>query len=87
MISMFQDLADEVDVGYRKDAILIGFAKAFNVVPRDIFLQLGGTCINKTVIFYVQEFLKKLDTESLELESVSSDVTHGPAIIVYNIQY
>ncbi len=33
--SLFQDIADEVDDSGRVDAVIVDFAKAFDVVPHD----------------------------------------------------
>ena len=58
MLSLFQDLNDSLDRGVQVDAVIIDFAKAFDVVPHDILLRkLAATKIDKRVISWIQEFL------------------------------
>ncbi len=59
VVTLFQDLADEIDVGGRVDAVVIDFAKAFDVVPHDRLVQkLMNSGIDPRVVAWISEFLR-----------------------------
>ncbi len=59
VVTLFQDLADEIDVGGRVDAVVIDFAKAFDVVSHDRLVQkLMNSGIDPRVVAWISEFLR-----------------------------
>ncbi len=59
VVQLFQDLADEIDAGGRVDAVVIDFAKAFDVVPHNRLVQkLINSGIDPRVVVWNSEFLR-----------------------------
>jgi len=54
----FRDIADSLDEGFRTDAIIIDFSKAFDLVTRDRLLtKIAGTGVDLRIVVWVKEFL------------------------------
>lgn len=87
MISLFQDLADEVDKGGRIDAAVIDFSKAFDLVPHgkllDKIIRLG---IDHRVVLWIKAFLEgrtqkvRVGKETSRAELVKSGVPQGSVL-------
>lgn len=59
IVSLFQDLADVVDAGGRVDAVVIDFAKAFDVVPHNLLIRKVLTSgVDARVVRWISEFLR-----------------------------
>jgi retron-type reverse transcriptase len=57
-ITVFQDMADSLDNGGRIDAIIIDFAKAFDLVPHDRLLtKIAAAGLNSRVVVWLREFI------------------------------
>ena len=58
VITVCQDIADSTDKGDRIDAIVIGFSKAFDLVPHDrLLMKIAISGVDSTVVAWVREFL------------------------------
>lgn len=87
MLSLFQDISESLDNGVQVDAIVIDFAKAFDVVPHDILLRkLAETKIDRRVLSWIKEFLTgrsqkvKVGNEYSDEIAVTSGVPQGSVI-------
>ncbi len=80
LVSLLQDLADEIDNGGRVDAIVIDFAKAFDVVPHDRLVnKLIDSGIDTRVVAWINELLRdrKQKVRIGSYLSTSASVTSG----------
>ena len=58
VVTVCQDIADSLDEGVRRDAIIIDFSEAFDLVPHDrLFTKIAATRVDLRVVVWVQEFL------------------------------
>jgi len=57
VITVCQDTADSLDEGVSIDAIVIGFSKAFDLVPHDrLLMKLAASGVDSRVVVWVREF-------------------------------
>ena len=55
---VYQDIADSLDEGVRKDAIITDFSNAFDLVPHDrILTKIAATGVDLRVVVWAKEFL------------------------------
>ncbi len=65
MVSLFQDIADEVDDSGRVDTVIVDFAKAFDVVPHDKLVhKLLQSGIDTRVVAWIVELLRDRNRKS-----------------------
>jgi len=58
VVTFCQVMACSLDEGFRTDAIIIDFSKAFDLVPRDRLLtKITATGVDLRVVEWVKEFL------------------------------
>ena len=58
VVTVCQDIADSLEEGVRRDAIIIDFSMAFNLVPHDRLLtKITATRVDLRVVIQVKEFL------------------------------
>jgi hypothetical protein len=58
VITVFRDIADSLDNGYRFDAIIVDFSKAFDLVPHGRLLtKIANSGVDARVVVWVREFL------------------------------
>ncbi len=87
VVTLFQDLADEIDAGGRVDAVVIDFAKTFDVLPHDRLVQkLMNSGIDPRVVAWISEFLRdrklkvRIGQELSSGASVTSGIPQGSVI-------
>ncbi len=87
VVTLFQDLADEIDAGGRVDAVVIDFAKALDVVAHDRLVQkLMNSGIDPRVVAWISEFLRdrkqkvRIGQELSSGASVTSGIPQGSVI-------
>ena len=53
-----QDIADSLDKGVGTDVIIIGFSKAFDLIPHDrLLMKIAATRVDLRLVVWVKEFL------------------------------
>ena len=58
VVMVCQDIADSLDEGVRKDAIITDFSNAFDLVPHDrILTKIAATGVDLRVVVWAKEFL------------------------------
>jgi hypothetical protein len=58
LVTVCQDIAEALDEGFRTDAIIIKFSKAFDLVPHERKLtKIAETGVEFRVVVWIQEFL------------------------------
>ena len=58
VISVCQDIADSLEEGVSKDAIIIDFPKSFDLVPHDrLLMKLAASGVDLRVVIWIREFL------------------------------
>jgi len=58
VVMVYQDIADSLDEGVRKDAIITDFSNAFDLVPHDrILTKIAATGVDLRVVVWAKEFL------------------------------
>ena len=87
LVTVCQDIADSLDEGIRRDAIIMVFSNAFDLVPHDRLLtKIATTGVDWRVVVLVKEFLSgrsqrvTLDWQLCEEVSVSSGLSQGSAL-------
>jgi hypothetical protein len=83
-ITVCQDIEDSTDGGFRTDAIIIDFSKAFSLLPHDsVLTQIAATGVDVRVVVWVKEFLFGrsqrvwLDGKISDQTTVNSGVQQG----------
>jgi hypothetical protein len=57
-ITICQDIADSVGKGYKIDAIIVDFSKAFDLVPHSQLLtKIPNSGVDSKVVIWIREFL------------------------------
>jgi len=57
VVMVCQDIADSLDEGFRTDAIIIDFSKAFDLVTHDRLLtKIAATGVDLLVVVWIKEF-------------------------------
>ena len=57
-MTVCQDIADSLDVGVRRDVIMMDFSKAFDLVPHvRLLTRIAATGVDFRVDVWLQEFL------------------------------
>jgi hypothetical protein len=73
VITVCQDIADSLDNGVRTDAIIIGFSKAFDLVPHDLLLRkIAAPGVNPGVVVWIRELMLGR-TQSVRVEGQLSE--------------
>jgi len=88
IVTVCQDIADSLDEGVRTDAIIIiGFSKAFDLVPHDRLLtKIAATGVDLRVVVWLKEFLLRrsqgvrLDRQLSEEVRLTSGVPQGSVL-------
>jgi hypothetical protein len=58
VITVCQDITDSLDNGGKIDASIIGFPKAFDLVPRDRpLIKIAASGVDSRVVPWIREFL------------------------------
>jgi hypothetical protein len=58
IITVCEDVSDALDEGARSDAIIIGFSKAFGLVPHDrLPRKIAASGVDSRVVVWIREFL------------------------------
>jgi len=56
VVTVFQDIANSLDEGVKTDAIIIGFSKAFDLIPHDkLFTKIVVTGVVLSLVVWVKE--------------------------------
>ena len=86
-VTVCQDIADSLDEGVMTVAIIIGFSKAFDLVPHDRFVtNIAATGVDLRVVVWVKEFLLgrsqrvRLNGQLSEEVRVTSGVPQGSVL-------
>ena len=73
IVNTVKKFSESLDKGVQVDAVVIDFAKAFDVVPHDILIRkLVETNIDKRVVLWIREFLTNR-TQRVKVGSKYSD--------------
>ncbi len=87
IVSLFQDIADEVDDSGWVDAVIIDFAKAFDVVPHDKLVhKLLQSGIDTRVVAWIDELLRdrkqkvRVGQQFSNLAKITSGIPQGSVI-------
>jgi hypothetical protein len=87
LVTVCHDITDSLDEEVRRDAIIIDFSKASNLVPRDRLLtKIAETGVDLRVVVRVKEFLLGcsqrvgVDGQLSEEVTVTSGVPQGSAL-------
>jgi hypothetical protein len=58
VIAIYQDIADSLDNGDKKDAVIVNFLKAFDLVPHGRLLnKIANSGVDSRVVVWIREFL------------------------------
>ena len=87
VITVYQDIADSLDVGIRVDAIVVDFSKAFDVVPHGRLLEkIANSGIDPRIVVWIKEFLigrsqkVRIEGELSDEVRVTSGVPQGSVL-------
>jgi hypothetical protein len=87
VVTVCQDIADSLEEGVRRDAIIIDFSMAFNLVPHDRLLtKITATRVDLRVVVQVKVFLLghsqrvRVDRQVCEEVRVTSGVPQGSVL-------
>jgi retron-type reverse transcriptase len=93
VITVCQDTADSLDNGYRVDAIIIYFSKAFDLVPHSWLLtKIANSGVDSRVVVWIREFLlghtqrvrvgRQLSEEVRVMSGVAQGSVLGPLLFL-----
>ena len=87
LVTVCQNIADSLDEGVRADAKIIGFSKAYDLVPHDRLLtKIAATGVVLRVVVWVTELILgrsqrvRVDGQILEEVRVTSGVPQGSVL-------
>ena len=73
VITVCQDIADSLDNGFRIDAIIVDFSKAFELVPNGRLLtKIANSGVDSRAVVWIREFLLSR-TQTVRVEGQLSE--------------
>ena len=58
IVTVCQDIADSLDEGFRINAVIIDFSKAFDLVPFDrLLMKIAASGLDSRLVVWIREFL------------------------------